>query len=422
MLAACRVATQVAASLMTWSFSVRNDEPAAGPAEPLTPLLAADSPLDARSRAVVESLFRGEQQLMAALPTDDPCDPKRLRRVKLTRDEMFAQPAAIQTTLELEGASIEAVAQALAALRLKRVVLTGCGDSFAVMLAARLLLEEMFGVPCEPVQALDLAYYYHDTLGPDTLVVGLSSSGTTTRTVEALLIAQARGAVTLALSNTRGSALMELSSYGLLIHAERKGWPTQSSTAALAVLCKVALDVGLRRGATRAAALSAEMGRVPDVMAAVLAECDAPVAALASQQAARSIYLYTGGGPAYAAAVFGATKMKECSPDHAVSIPLEEFHHYNSQKAGDPLFVLAPAGPSVARARDTAEEGSRWRGRIFAVVNAGETALDHCSDCTLRLPLLPEVFAAFTFTLPLQLFAYHTALAKFRLAGADVDD
>jgi glucosamine--fructose-6-phosphate aminotransferase (isomerizing) len=279
----------------------------------------------------------------------------------------------------------------------------------------------MLGIPCEPVQALDLAYYYNATIGPETLVVGLSSSGTTTRTVEAMLIAQARGAVTLALSNTPGSALMALASHGLRIHADRKGWPTQSSTAALAVLCKLALLIGQRRGASRAQALSQDLARVPDVMHSVLATCDAPVAALANAQASRNLYLYAGGGPAYAAALFGATKMKECSPDHAVAIPLEEFHHYNSQKEGDPLFVLAPAGPSLARARDTAEEGRRWRGRIFSVVNGGETALDHCSDAVLRLPPLPEVFAAFSFTLPLQLFAYHTALAKFRLAGADVD-
>jgi glucosamine--fructose-6-phosphate aminotransferase (isomerizing) len=114
--------------------------------------------------------------------------------------------------------------------------------------------------------------------------------------------------------------------------------------------------------------------------------------------------------------------MKECSPDHAMAIALEEFHHYNSQKAGDPLFVLAPAGPSVARARDTAEEGKRWKGRIYGFVTADEPALDDASDLVIRLPALPESLAALLFTLPLQLFAYHTALEKFRAAGAPVDD
>ncbi len=385
-----------------------------------TPLLAADSPLDTPARKLVQALFEAEQQLMASLPTDDPRDPKRLRRVQLTQPEMFGQPAAIRESLAREAEPIGAVAAALSAMKLRRAFLTGCGDSLAVMIAARLLLEEMLGVPCEPIQALDLAYYYHGCLGPDTLVVGLSSSGTTTRTVEAMLVARARGAITLALSNTAGSPLMQLATHGLLIHARRQGWPTQSSTAALAVLCDMAVRAGVLRGVARAGYLLGELALVPDVMARVLEACESQVAALAEETAARPIYLYAGGGPAYAAALFGATKMKECSPDHAMAIPLEEFHHYNSQKAGDPLFVLAPAGPSVQRARDTAEEGRRWGGRIFAVVNGGETALDHCSDSILRLPELPEVFSVFSFVLPVQLFAYHAALAKFRRAGADV--
>ena len=388
----------------------------------LTPLLAENAPLDARGREIVTHLFRAEQALMAALPTDDPRDPKRLRRVKLTHAEMFGQPEAIRTTLQRERDAIDRIATSLAANRFDRVVLTGCGDSLAVMHGVRLLLETMLQLPCEPVQALDLAYYQAALLGPRTLVVCLSSSGTTTRTVEALLMARAQGAVTLALSNTPGSILMQEATHGLLIHAERKGWPTQSSTAAMALLCALAIRLGALRGAAGASAQAQALEILPEVMQAVLSENDPILREIAISQASRPIYLYAGGGPAYASALFGATKMKECSPDHAMAIPLEEFHHYNSQKAGDPLFVLAPAGPSVARARDTAEEGRRWGGRIYAIVTDDEAALDDCSDLVLRLPALPETFAAFLFTLPPQLFAYHTALEKFRAAGAVVDD
>ena len=388
----------------------------------LTPLLSGASPLDARGRAIVEHLFRAEQALMAALPTDDPRDPKRLRRVKLTEAEMFGQPAAIRTTWHHENESIERIAAELAAQRFDRVVLTGCGDSLAVMHGMRLLLETMLQVPCEPMQALDLAYYYDTLLGPRTLVVCLSSSGTTTRTVEALLMARARGAITLALSNTKNSVLMQEATHGLLIHAERKGWPTQSSTAAMALLGLLAVRIGAHRHAACAVELAQALETVPAAMEAVLSTSDPIMREVARRESARPIYLYAGGGPAYAAALFGATKMKECSPDHAMAIALEEFHHYNSQKAGDPLFVLAPSGPSVARARDTAEEGKRWKGRIYGIVTGDEPALDDASDLVIRLPAVPESLAALLFTLPLQLFAYHTALEKFRAAGATVDD
>jgi glucosamine--fructose-6-phosphate aminotransferase (isomerizing) len=388
----------------------------------LTPLLADDSPLDAHGREIVTRLFRAEQALMAALPTDDPRDPKRLHRVKLTHAEMFGQPEAIRATWQQERDAIDRIAASLAAYAFDRVVLTGCGDSLAVMHGVRLLLETMLQVPCEPVQALDLAYYQAALLGPRTLVMCLSSSGTTTRTVEALLMARARGAITLALSNTPGSILMQEATHGLLIHAQRKGWPTQSSTAAMALLGALAVRIGALRNAAAAGECAQALEAVPALMQTVLSATDPIIRELARSLSSRPIYLYAGGGPAYAAAMFGATKMKECSPDHAMAIQLEEFHHYNSQKAGDPLFVLAPAGPSVARARDTAEEGKRWKGGIYALVTESEPALDACSDRVMRLPAAPEYLSAFLFTLPLQLFAYHTALEKFRSAGADIDD
>ena len=384
----------------------------------LTPLLAEQSPLDDRSKAVIAGLFDRELQLMAALPTDDPLDPKRRRRVDFTLPEILEQPQVIRTTLERERENIAEAARNIAASDIRRIYMTGCGDSLACMIAVRALFEEMLGIPCEPVQALDMAYYYHRTLGPDVLMITLSSSGTTTRTVEAMMIAKAKGAQTLALSNTPSSALMEESTHRLTVHAERKGWPTQASTAAIALLCQLALDIAKAKGSDdeRVWALQAALDAVPGQIAEVIERRDAEIAAIAEREAGRSFYLYAGGGPSYAAALFGAAKIKECSPDHGISIPIEEFHHYNSQKRGDPLFIIAPEGPSVPRAYDTALEGRRWGGQIYSVVTGDETRLDDCSDAVLRLPAVPEVLSALVYTIPVQLFAYHAAMAKFRAA------
>ncbi len=388
------------------------------PSGPLTPLLAPDSPLDDNARVLVADLFDREARLMEALPTDDPLDEKRRRRVELTRVEILAQPAVIRDTLAQERTPLARAAAALAQADVRRVIMTGCGDSLAVMLAARLLFEQVLGMPCEPVQALDFAYFTNATIGPDTLVITLSSSGVTTRTVEAALIARARGARTLALSNTPGSALMVESDHGLLIRAERKGWPTQASTAALALLLQFALDFGtaLGRAPGLIAALQGGLDAVPDQIAAVIASQEDAVAALARADASRSIFLFAGGGPSYACALFGAAKVKECSPDHAIAIPLEEFHHYNSQKPGDPLFIIAPKGPSVARARDTAFEGKRWGGRVYGIVTESESALDPHADRLLRLPAMPEELSALVYCVPVQLYAYHLASAKFSAA------
>ncbi len=383
-----------------------------------TPLLAPDSPLDEAGRALIADLHRRERQKALTLPTDDPLDPARRRRVELTRQEMWNQPEAIRRTLDVERDSIVDVATAFAGQPLERIVMTGCGDSLSAMVGVRMLYEHLLGIPCEPVQALDFSYYQHRTVNERTLVVTLSSSGVTTRTVEALLLARTLGASTLALTNTPGSALMEAAHQRLHIHAERKGWPTQASTAAMAMLAQLALEMARRR--TRAPAdldtLEAALHATSAQIAAVLEQQDGPVARIAEREAHRDVYLYCGGGPAFACAQFGAAKVKECAPSHAVAIPLEEYHHYNSQKPGDPLFLIAPRGPSTARAADTAEEGRRWGGHLYGIVTEGDSTLDGTVDVRLALPAVPEPLVPMVYTVPVQLFAYHVATAKFRRA------
>ena len=69
-------------------------------------------------------------------------------------------------------------------------------------------------------------------------------------------------------------------------------------------------------------------------------------------------------------------------------------------------------------ARDTAFEGRRWGGRIHGIVTEGQAMLDEHCDGVLRLPSMPESLSPLVYTVPLQLFAYHVAMAKFRHAEA----
>ena len=120
-----------------------------------TPLTADDSPLAPRTRLLIADLHRQERDKALVLPTDDPLDPKRRRRVELTHDEMWAQPEAVRRTLAKERRAIAEVAAACAKRSLDRIVMVGCGDSLASMLAVRAMYEQLLGIPCEPIQALD---------------------------------------------------------------------------------------------------------------------------------------------------------------------------------------------------------------------------------------------------------------------------
>lgn len=385
-----------------------------------TPLLGPDSPLDDHSKLLIKEIYDKENAKALALPTDDPVDPKRLARVKFTWKEIWEQPEIITKNLDLEKDSVAEVADNIASEPIDRIYMTGCGDSVASLLAVRSFYEELLGIPCEAIQALDFSYYYNRPINDRTLVITLSSSGATVRTVEAMLIARSKGAKTLTLSNTPDSPLMRESTCGILIRAERKGWPTQSSTAAMALLYQLGIDIARRRGFSSETLNEYQtfLNQTPKAIEKVLASQNEKILEVSEIEADRHVYLFAGGGPAYASTLIGAAKIKECSPDHAIAIPLEEYHHYNSQKAGDPLFLTAPSGPSVPRALDTAREGQRWGGQVYSIVSEGDHTLDLDSNRVFALPKMNELLTPLVYTVPLQLFAYHVAMAKFRRAGA----
>ncbi len=373
------------------------------------PLLARDSPLGRRARALVERLNDAEREKRHSHQDQALDDPVRLRRVDLTRDELWGQPTAIRTTLQQERHSVAQAASRASSLDIERIYLLGCGDSLGAGVAVRALYERLLSVPCEPMQALDFGYYYNGLVNERTLVIALSSSGVTARVVEAVLFARALGARTLGLSNTIDSPLMQESEDAILIHATRKGWPTQSTTAAMAVLYKFAFALArLRAGdSDDVSQFEQELECVPDQIELVLAEHNQKVREVAEAEARKDVFLYTAGGPAYACAMFGAAKLKECSLKHAVAIPLEEYHHYVSQRDGDALFLVAPAGATLQRALDTARCGKMWGGKVYGIITRDDRTLEESVDVAFELPVVNELLTPLIYSIPLQLFAYH---------------
>jgi glucosamine--fructose-6-phosphate aminotransferase (isomerizing) len=146
----------------------------------------------------------------------------------------------------------------------------------------------------------------------------------------------------------------------------------------------------------------------------VIEEHDQSLAQVAERMVSRELCLYTGGGPAYACAMIGAAKLKECSLKYGVALPLEEYHHYVSQRDGDPLFLIAPTGPSLQRALDTTRSGRIWGGRVYGVLTRGDQALTNNVDVAFELPAVPELLAPMVYSVPVQLFAYHLAMHQFR--------
>ncbi|MEM8569809.1 MAG: SIS domain-containing protein [Pseudomonadota bacterium] len=343
--------------------------------------------------------------------TDAPGDPERFRRVALTKTEMMSQGAAIRDTLEANAAPLAAIASDLAARSIRRVAMVGCGDSWISGYGVRYTMERMLGAVCEPYEAFDFAAYGLGTVDHETVVIGLSSSGKTEPVIDSLKGAAARGAYTIGLSNSLGSPLVEEFPGALHIRATRGGWPTQSSTAAMALKLALTVSVAEAKGGNVEVLRQALQGLADQVDAVAHAFYE-PAKALAERLARTDLIMLAGAGPYFAPAAFGAAKLKELAPIHAYAFPLEEYHHYRTQKAGDPLFLIAPDEQSHSRALETAIMSRGCKGFCVAVVPEGETAISELADVSWQLPPVPEEVAPIVYSVPLHLFGYHAAVER----------
>lgn len=358
--------------------------------------------------------FANRLKTLTAEPSRDTAtDPARLARVARTRDELFGQGAAIRATLAAAEAPITAIAGRLAERTIDRIVVAGCGDSWFAGMAMRHALESLTGLPTEGVQALDYAAYGAAVAGTGTLVVGISSGGNTPAVMAALQAARARGAFTIGISNTVGSPITTAFDAALLVHATRRGWPTQSTNATMALL--VALGAAIAPASPARAAMAAELATLPEIIDRLCLELDAPLQAVAADWASADLVLFTGLGPNFAAAAIGAAKLRELSPIHAFALPLEEYHHYRTQKAGDPIVVVATDAASAERALDTALVAEHVGGPLLAILAGPAPEIEGRAGAVVRLPSVAPALAPMLSILPLHHLAHHFAEARATL-------
>lgn len=360
--------------------------------------------------------FTTRLQSLTAEPSKDTGDDAiRRGRVARTRDEMMDQGARLNDTLSSEAEGCRGIARAVAECGVTRIVIAGCGDSWFAAIGARLAMERATGLVVEPAQAFDWAHFAGDTADAQTLVVGISSGGSTPAVLAALDSGKRRRAMAIGVSNTAGSKILTDYDGGLVVHATRKGWPTQSSTAAIGLLIALGIEIGVAMGrdVARLESQRDELLSVGTAMDRVAQAFDADAQAWAERVVGASLVLFAGAGPHFAAAAFGAAKVRELSPIHSMAIPLEEYHHYRSQKWNDPLFLVAPDTASRERALDTALVSDDIGGRTVALLPGPDSEIDARVSASWRMPKMSDALAPLVYSVPIHLFAYHFAEARF---------
>jgi glutamine---fructose-6-phosphate transaminase (isomerizing) len=340
--------------------------------------------------------------------------------------EIFEQPAAVADTLE----GIEAITPDLFGKGAKKtfagvksVLVLACGTSYYSGLTARYWLETLAGLPTQVEIASE--YRYRDTVpDPATLVVCVSQSGETADTLAALRQAQKLGQKrTLAICNVASSAMMRETKLRFLTHAgvEIGVASTKAFTTQLTALFLLSLTLGKLRkrlSAKQEKAHLKALRHLPKALGAVLA-LEPQIIAWAGRFAKKEHALFLGRGLHYPIALEGALKLKEISYIHAEAYPAGELKHGPlALVTGDmPVVTVAPNDALLEKLKSNMQE-VRARGGELYVFADGDTKIASSTGIhVIRLPEHYGLLSPILHVVPLQLLAYHTALAR----NTDVD-
>ena len=340
--------------------------------------------------------------------------------------EIFEQPAAVADTLE----GVESITPALfgpGAERVlkgaKKVLVLACGTSYYSGLTAKYWLEGLARIPTQVEIASE--YRYRDSVpDPATLVVVVSQSGETADTLAALRHAKSLGQKrTLAICNVASSAMMRETKLKFLTHAgvEIGVASTKAFTTQLVALFLLALTLGKLKKKLSKKQEQQHLQRLrhlPKALGAALA-LEPQLIAWSERFSKKEHALFLGRGLHYPIALEGALKLKEISYIHAEAYPAGELKHgpLALVTAEMPVVTVAPNDTLLDKVKSNMQEVRARGGELYVLTDADTRIAASEGVHVIRLPEHYGLLSPILHVLPLQLLAYHTALAR----GTDVD-
>ncbi|CAE6738329.1 Glutamine--fructose-6-phosphate aminotransferase [isomerizing] [Paraburkholderia aspalathi] len=340
--------------------------------------------------------------------------------------EIFEQPRAVADTLqdvssimpELFGDNAWRVLNSV-----DSVVLLACGGSFHAALTAKYWIESLAQLPVN-VEIASEYRYRESVANPNMLVVAVSQSGETADVLGAIQVAKQRGMLkTLAICNVPTSALVRECALNFITRAgiEIGVASTKAFTTQLVALFMLALTLAQVRGRlsedderTHLRALR----HLPDAMGKVLA-LEPHIMAWSEILTRKENILFLGRGMHYPVALEGALKMKEISYIHAEGYAAGELKHGPLALISDqmPVVAVAPNDRLLEKLKSNMHEVNARNGKLFVFADI-DCGLSPSPDIeVIRLTEYYGLLSPILHTIPMQLLAFHTALAR----GTDID-
>ena len=305
---------------------------------------------------------------------------------------------------------------------LRRIVILSAGTSYHAGVVARYVIEEWARVPVEPDIASEWIYR-NPVLDDDTLVIGISQSGETRDTMQAMQLAREKGARTVAITNMMGSQITREVDSVLYTRCglEVSVAASKTFTAQVALLYLVALKLAEVRGTLPPEEREFILDELYDLPSKIerFLDGDHPVEEIAQRYYDKPFFLYLGRHIGLPVALEGALKLKEISyiPTEAYSAGEMKHGPIALLDEDTPVVVVATNIHVYDKIVSNIQEVRARGAHVIAVATDGNEDIQHHADDVIYVPESPAFLQAALAILPLQLLAYRIA----RLRGLNVD-
>jgi glutamine---fructose-6-phosphate transaminase (isomerizing) len=342
--------------------------------------------------------------------------------------EIHEQPVALRQSLAgrvtPDGRILAAEVEVLEDVfrRVTRVELVACGTASYASLVGAAAIQDWTGLPARVTVGSEFRYS-PPPLDGDTLVIAVTQSGETADTIVPTRWAREQGCPIVAVTNTVGSAItreadavMFLQAGPEIAVAASKTFVTQVTT--LIVLAAAIAKARVALEEDRELELGRALRALPEAAARAL-ELNPGIADLARRYVNSRGFMFIGRGYSFPAALEGALKLKEISYMHAEGYAAGELKHgpISLLDAECPLVAVATRSRIYDKLVSNVMEGRARDARVIAVATEGDASIHRYADDVLWVPDTEEALSPALAVIPLQLFAYHTAVSR----GTDVD-
>jgi len=342
--------------------------------------------------------------------------------------EIFEQPTAINNCLRgraerkegriVLGGLTEHTRELLQA---KRIILTAQGTAWHAGLLGDYLLEDLAKIVTETTYASEFRYR-NPIVEEGTVLIAISQSGETADTLAALREGREKGALCMGIVNSVGSTIARESGCGIYLHAgpEIGVASTKAFTCQVVVLTMLSVFLGRRRfmGQAQCEEIIEGLCGIPEQIEKVLSLSE-QIKQIALKFCNHENWLFLGRGYHYPVALEGALKLKEISYIHAEGMPAAEMKHGPIAliTSDMPVVFVATRGLQYEKVISNIEEVRARGGKVIAVATEGDNQMKRYSDHVIYVPSAMECLQPLLTVVPLQLLAYHAAVAR----GFDVD-